>query len=390
MVPMAGTETGEGNPVVHGWTARGYERVREAFAANLSLGEDTGAAVSVYRYGNCVVDLWGGTAFPGGPEYPEDGLQLVYSTTKGIVALCLASLSDWGELDLDDRVVRYWPEFGECGKQEVSVREVASHQAGLPAFSLPTTVEDLCRWDRSTSALAAQAPEWLPGSAHGYHAVTLGYLLGEIVRRVSGQTVGTVLRERFGQPLDLRMWIGLPDSMATKVVPLYEDVPANGVGEVLAAAERDPTTMTGRVFANPPIDVGTLDNPSVYAAEIPAVNGVTDARSLARLYASVVDGPLRSIGAATVDSMRRSLVRGADLVLIDQPTHFGTGFMLSSPREPMLGQGSLGHNGRGGSLGFAHPESGISYGFVANRMALTPGPDRRNIRLIAAVKEAMA
>ena len=116
MVPMAGTETGEGNPVVHGWTARGYERVREAFAANLSLGEDTGAAVSVYRYGNCVVDLWGGTAFPGGPEYPEDGLELVYSTTKGIVALCLASLSDWGELDLDDRVVRYWPEFGECGR----------------------------------------------------------------------------------------------------------------------------------------------------------------------------------------------------------------------------------------------------------------------------------
>ena len=376
-------------PVVHGWTARGYEGVREAFATNLWLGEDTGAAVAIYRYGKCVVDLWGGVTFPGGPEYPEEALELVFSTTKGIVALCLASLYDSGELELDDLVARHWPEFGAFRKEEVTVRELASHQAGLPAFSLPTTIEDLHEWDRCASALGAQQPEWSPGSAHGYHALTIGYLLGEVVRRVSGQTVGAVLRDRFGRPMDLQTWIGLPESLVPRVVPLYEDAPANGVGQVLATAEKDPGTITGRTFGNPAINVENFDQPSIYGAEIPAVNGITDARSLARIYASVVDGPLRSISADTVNSMRRSLVRGPDLVLIDQPTHFGTGFMLSSPREPMLGRGSLGHNGRGGSLGFAHPESGISYGFVANRMALTPGPDRRNIRLIAALRDAI-
>ena len=374
---------------VKGWTAAGYEGVREAFAANLRIGEDLGAAVCVYRHGECMVDLWGGVMTRDGDAYPEDALEVVFSSTKGLTALCLASLVESGEIELDTPVSQYWPEFARAGKQEITVRTVAAHQAGLPAFELPTSMAELADWPLCVRRLSEQRPLWEPGRWHGYHALTVGYLLGEVIRRATGQSVGAVLRERFARPLGLDAWIGLPEALGARVVPLEEVVPSAGEGAILSDAEQDPATFTGRAFTNPLINTANFDQSLAYTAEIPAVAGVTDARSLARAYAALVDGPLRRIGVPVVDEMGRMVVDGPDLVLIDQPTRFGTGFMLSSPREPMLGRGSLGHNGRGGSLGFAHPESGVSYGFVANRMVLAPGPDRRNTRLIAAVRDAL-
>lgn len=381
------TRTGQ---LVDGWTAPEFAGVRTAFESNLRVGDDLGAAVSVYRFGECVVDLWGGRRDDAGARYPQDALQLVFSTTKGLLALCLTSLVEERALELDASVADYWPEFAANGKAAITVRQLASHQAGLPAFDGTISLQDLGDWQLCVSRLAEQAPCWEPGSAHGYHAVTIGYLVGELIRRASGQTVGALFRERFGVPLSLDAWIGLPDDKLGRVVPLVEPTPSNGVGAILADAEAAPETLTHRALANPPVNSANFNDATVFAPEIPGVNGITDARSLARLYSTVVDGPLRRFSPAVVDEMRTAQVDGPDLVLVDQPTRFGVGFMLAAPREPMLGPGSFGHNGRGGSLAFAHPESGIAYGFVANRMVIDPAPDRRNARLLSAVFESLA
>lgn len=380
--------SGSAEPFVDGWTAPGFDGVRAAFETNLHLGEDLGAAVCIYRHGRCVVDLWGGRRLDGGP-YPREALHLVYSTTKGLAALCLALAVEEGAVELDAPVARYWPQFAAHGKAGITVRQLASHQAGLPGFQRSMPLEGLGDWDGCVDALAGQTPEWSPGRSHGYHAVTLGYLVGEVIRRATGRSVGRLFRERLGGPLSLDAWIGLPSTAHSRVELLFEAAPDAGIGAALREREATAGTLTNQAFTNPTIGVESFNNPITFTPEIPAVNGISDARSLARAYAAVVDGPLRIIGEKVVDEMRAIQVDGPDLVLVDQPTRFGIGFLLASPREPMLGTGSFGHNGRGGSLAFAHPESGVSFGFVANRMVLDPGPDRRSTRLIAALREAL-
>jgi len=377
-------------PRIWGWTARGYEVVRDAFAANLRVGEDIGAAVAVYRFGECVVDLWGGAVCQDGDPYPEDALQVVFSATKGLTTLCLAALVEDGLVDLERPVAAYWPEFGQGGKETITVRQLASHQAGLPAFDAPVGPAEIVAWDTCVELLAGQEPLWVPGSSHGYHPVTFGFLVGEVIRRASGLSVGKFFQERFARPLGLDAWIGLPRSAYGRVVPEVEAAVGDGIGRVFSDAEATAGTLTNRAFSNPTVDVATFGDPALFGAEIPAVNGICDARSLARAYSSVVEGPLRLLGSSVVDEMRKVVVDGPDRVLVDLPTRFGTGFMLASLREPMLGAGSFGHNGRGGSLAFAHPESGVAYGFVANRMVLEPGPDRRNTRLLSAVSLAVS
>jgi CubicO group peptidase (beta-lactamase class C family) len=372
-----------------GWTAPGFESLRTAFESNLRVGDELGASFAVFRHGECVADLWGGHKTPGGDRYPEDALQFVFSTSKGLLGLCLAALVDDDAIDLDAPVAYYWPEFAEAGKATISVRQAASHQAGLPGFTTPTTLSDLGDWDKCAAKLAAQEPYWTPGEHHGYHAITIGYLIGEVIRRVTDKTVGQFFRDTFADSLEIDAWIGLPPEQAARVVALVEPRPANGVGDILIRAEKTPDTMTNIATGNPPIPANHLNNPKVWEFEIPSLNAIADARSLARVYSSVVDGPLRSISEQTIREMTVTHVDGSDLVLIDQPTRFGACFMLAAPREPMLGPGSFGHNGRGGSLAFAHPRSGITYAFVTNRIVNDPAPDRRNTRLLAALTESL-
>jgi CubicO group peptidase (beta-lactamase class C family) len=376
-------------PRVEGAVASGYEPVREAFATNLRVGEDVGAAVCIYRHGECVVDLWGGTIRRGGPYYQQDALQLLFSTSKGLVALCLAKLVDLGEVDLNSPVSKYWPEFAQGGKEAITVLDLATHQAGLSAFEATTSLADLADWSLCVGRLAKQSPAWRPGSAHGYHAVTFGYLLGEVIARVTGVSIGMAFRRFFGDPLNLNAWIGLPALEYARVVPLIEIKPPDEFGQFLANAESSPRSFTNRAFRNPVIDSHSFNQPTMFSSEIPAVNAISDARSLARLYATAVAGPLRMLSEGTVARVSAPQVDGNDLVLVDQPTRYGVGFVVSSAREPMLGSGSFGHNGRGGSLGFAHPESGVSYGYVANQMLTEPSPDRRNTRLLAALRECV-
>ena len=228
---------------VRGSVDPAFERVGQAFATNLAVGDDLGASVAVYHHGRCVVDLTGGETRDGA-SYPHDALQLFYSVTKGVTTFCLMHLASQGKLELDALVTRYWPEFGQAGKAAITVRQLLSHQAGLSSLAEPVTMAELADWDHVTARLAAQQPYWQPGTAHGYHALTFGFLAGELVRRISGKSVGTYLQDVFAKPMGLELFVGLPANLRDRVQLLF-DAPANpALGRALAEAAMNPRSLT--------------------------------------------------------------------------------------------------------------------------------------------------
>lgn len=364
----------------------GFGRVRDAFAENFAQHAEVGAAVAIFAHGRPVVDLWGGLAdADAGTPWREDTLQWVYSTTKGATAICAHILAERGELDIDAPVARYWPEFAAEGKENIPVRWLLSHRAGLAAIDRPITLEDVVAWTPVIAAIEAQAPNWEPGTAHGYHAMTFGYLVGEVVRRVSGESLGTFFRNNVAKPLGLDFWIGLPESeepRASRTIPAPR--PANL--EELRRQWLESMPLTARVFSNPELPDDAANLRTVHAAEIPAISGMTTARSLARMYAATigdVDG-VRLLRPETVDALRKTESRGPDRILSVE-THFGLGFMLPSTFSPMGPDGCFGHPGAGGSVGFADPGAGLVFGYVMNRMDANLAGDPRPRALVAAM-----
>ena len=380
---------------INGKVAPGFEQVKDAFAANFEHHGDVGAAFSLYHHGKKVVDLWGGVVDEeSGRPWAEDSIALVFSSTKGATAICAHLLAQRGELDLDAPVAQYWPEFAAAGKQDIPVRWLLSHQVGLPIFDNPLTVEKFLDWETPVKTLAAQSPIWEPGSAHGYHAATYGWLVGEVVRRISGKSLGTFFADEVAEPLGLDFWVGLPENEESRVVPIMsvnlqeDEIDEQALTEQrrqLRAAARDPESLLNR-----PSTKGVLEPNSraYHAAEIPAGNGITDARSLARMYASLigdgVDG-VRLLNDETVARASAEQVKGRDEVL-QILTRFGLGFSLHSESSSLGQDGAFGHSGAGGSLGFADPQAGIGFGYVMNKMQLE---DTRTINLIAAVHESL-
>ncbi|MGW2725315.1 serine hydrolase domain-containing protein [Streptomyces sp. NPDC001492] len=369
--------------------AKDFAQLRDALETNLRTGDDKGAMVAVYRHGALVADLWGGVSQDGRTPYPRDALQVVFSVSKALLGLMVTAMLDDGLIALGHPVARYWPEFAAGGKELVTLGELLAHQAGLPAFATPMTPGGLADWQRCVDDLAGQTPLWKPGSAHGYHALTMGYLAGEIIRRVTGHTPGDYLRTRFAEPLEAEVWIGLPPALGHRVERHVVADPAPGIGEVRRVRQADPAAITHRVLTNPEITFPVFDTPPMWGPEIPGANAIGDARSLARLMATAVDGPLRSLSPEAVAVATAQQGYGPDLVLVDQPSRFGTLFMLASPREPMLGTRCFGHNGAAGALAFADPESGISFAYVGNRAHPDPTPHRRIHRLLSAVRDAL-
>jgi CubicO group peptidase (beta-lactamase class C family) len=372
---------------VQGFVAPGYEPVREAFADNFERRGEVGAACCIHVHGRPVVDLWGGVTTPGGTTlYTADTLQLVASTTKGVVAIAAHMLAQEGKLDFDAPVTRYWPEFGAEGKQSMPVRWLFSHRAGLAAIDRPVSLEDVYAWDPVADALAAQRPLWEPGSAHGYHVGTFGWLAGEVIRRVSGKSVGRFVAEKLAQPLGLEFWIGLPDHLKTRVAPLIAPPPPTGPPDVFTARLLDPSTLLHRAFINPMLLPNTLNEPGFWAAEIPAANGIGTARSVSRLYAACI-GEVDGERILKPDTLGRAIEvqsAGEDLVL-GYETRYATGFQRSFPFRPMAGEGSFGHYGMGGSVGFADLELGFSFAYVMNQMLPSGGVDRRPAALVEAL-----
>ncbi len=385
---------------VRGTVSEGFEPVRDAFVRNFEQRGDRGAAVAVYRGGHKVVDLWAGTRdVDGGEPWAVDTAQVVRSVTKGVSAAVVLLLHQRGQIDLDAPVGTYWPEFKAAGKDRVVVRQLLSHRAGLPVLDRPLTPARALDGVSGPSALAAQRPAWEPGTDHGYHAHTYSWLIGELVRRVTGRTVGRWVAEEIARPLGLDFWIGLPEAEAHRVGrigPVDEPPTAAGGGlklrpkRAVADAYADPDSLTRRAFAA--VDPLPDENDPAYrVAELPGSGGISTARALARFYASTigeVDGGPRLFAPATLTLARTEEAAGPDRVLMVN-TRFGLGYMLHGPAAPLLGPGSFGHPGRGGSLGFADPESGIALGYVTNGLRKGVTADPRAQALIRAVRSAL-
>lgn len=381
---------------INGTVADGFGAVADAFERNFTEHGELGAAFSVVVDGEVKADLWGGIADQRtGRPWSADTLQLVFSTTKGAAAICIARLVEAGLISYGDTVATYWPEFAASGKGEITIAQMMSHQAGLPYPVADLSFDDLIAVTPVVEALAAQAPVWEPGTQHGYHAVTYGWLAGELLRRVDGRSLGTYFAEEVAGPLGLEFWIGLPESEEPRVSRL-EQAPAPDDPNVVALMEQfmGPGTMAFKALTVNGAMAGGGENAfnsrAVHGTEMPAANGITTARSLARMYAATVgsvDG-IRLIDDDTVVAASAEAVNGPDAVLVF-PSQFGMGFMLEGTLTPMFGPRSFGHAGAGGSLGYADPDANIGYGYVMNQMASGIAGDPRTVNLTEAVRASL-
>ncbi|MFI0188374.1 serine hydrolase domain-containing protein [Streptomyces sp. NPDC017082] len=387
---------------VNGTVAEGFEPVREAFAANFTLLGERGAAVAVYRDGHRVVDLWAGVrdidGAAGAAPWERGTAQIVRSATKGIAAAALLLLHQRGVLDLDAPAGVYWPEFKAAGKERTRVRHLLAHRAGVPVLDRPLTPAEAADPELGAAAVAAQAPVWEPGTDHGYHAHTYGWLTGELLRRVTGRPVGEWVAEEIAGPAGAELWLGLPAAergRAGRVGPA--DVPESAGGlrirpkRAVAEAYAAPDSLTRRAFAAI-TPVADENDPGYRAAVLPASNGIATADGLARFYAALigeVDGGTRLFTPETMELARAEQSAGPDRVLVTG-TRFGLGYMLHGAASPLLAPGSFGHPGRGGALGFADPEHGIAFGYVTNGFRPGVTADPRAQALVRAVRAALA
>lgn len=386
-----------------GFVAPGWEGVLAAFEHNLTEGEDVGAGVAVYHRGQKVVDLTGGR-FEAGQErpYDSDTLQLVFSTTKGIAAIAVAICVQRGLLAYDRPVAEYWPEFAAHGKGGATVAQLLSHQCGLFSVQGDISLAEALDWGTVTARLADTAPEWEIGSTHGYHALTYGWLAGELVRRVdpAHRGIGQFVREEIAGPVGVECYIGLPEEHEGRVSPLIGGLGGDAVEDPAVRQMMEmfmgPGTNAGRALSlNGAFTATDGSNPfntrAIHAAEIPAANGVTNAHALARIYAATmapVDG-VQLLTDDVRDAARRPVTpeNEPDACLI-VPTAFGMGFMTPSMFMPFAGAGCYGHPGAGGSVAFAQPERQMALGYVMNKMAGNLANDVRAMALIQAAAAA--
>ena len=364
--------------------------VRDALEANFASQVELGASVAVTVGGQSVVDLWAGAANPAGDPWLEDTIVNVYSTTKTMAGLCVLMCADRGLVDFDAPVAEYWPEFAANGKEGVLVRHVMSHSAGLSGFDPPMQAEDLYDWDRIVSQLAGQVPWWEPGTASGYHSVTQGYLQGEIVRRVTGRSIGTFFRQEVAEPLDADFHIGLDarhDSRVGEMVP-PSVVARDGEEFVKALTDggvTDPVAV--RTHLSCPLDATEPRTRAWRGAEIPAAGGTGNARSVARIHSvlacgGTLDG-VTLLSPATLDRALEPSVSGVDKVL-GVPMTFGMGFGLSSEFMPLPNDRTMFWGGWGGSLALIDLENQTSIAYVMNKMADSLVGDTRGASLAAA------
>jgi CubicO group peptidase (beta-lactamase class C family) len=354
-----------------------FGAVARAFERNFAERGEVGAAVCVYVDGHPVVDLWAGLAHrEAGDEWRRDTMVVLNSTTKGFTATVAHLLVERGLLDLDAPVASYWPEFGANGKQEIPVRWVLSHRAGVPALDQPPRLEEIVAWTPVVAAVARQKPIWPPGTAHGYHAQTFGWMVGEIVRRITGKTIGRFYADEIASRFGIDFWIGLPPEQRARVATSYRpDRPAgrNRSNELTLRALSGWTTHE-------------MNLPALQEAEIPSSNGIGTARAIARHYAALigeVDGA-RILEAQTLAAACEVQSDGPDRVFGVQ-TRGGLGFVLAPSLGVPSGPRAFGHPGLGGSLGFADPGGGVAFGYAPNQLSGVPFGDVRTASLVEAL-----
>lgn len=389
---------------VHGSCEPKFQAVRQEFERNFEQRGEVGASVCVTVHGQTVVDLWGGKAnAETDAAWNEDTVSIVFSSTKGATAICAHILASRGQLDLDAPVAKYWPEFAQSGKEHIPVKMLLNHQAGLPAVRDPLPQGAYADWDLMVNTLAKQEPFWEPGTRNGYHALTFGWLVGEVVRQASGKSLGSFFQDEIADPLGLDFWIGLPEDKEARVAPMI-------------AAEPDPDSLFFQEIAKP----GSLqslvllnsggymgaepeyDTRAAHAAEIGGAGGITNARGLAGMYEPLAlggkKGGVELVNADTLARMGRvSSSTGRDAVLV-MPTRFALGFMKTMDNRGesvgvqdsvLTSEEAFGHVGAGGSFGFADPKAGMSFGYTMNRMGAGASLNERGQSLVDAVYRAL-
>ncbi|HEY1972826.1 MAG TPA: serine hydrolase domain-containing protein [Pseudonocardia sp.] len=387
--------------LIDGCCAPGFAEVRAEFTRNFTDRGDIGAALCVRVDGAVVVDLWGGTADPGtGRAWEADTPVMVWSATKAATALCAHLLADRGALSLDDQLVRFWPEFAGAGRDAITVGMVLSHQAGLPHLRQRLPRDAYLDPEAMAERLTTEPPFWAPGTRHGYHAATFGWLLGEVVRRTTGQSIGEFFAGEIAGPQGLDFWIGLPATRDAAVAPCIRAAPPPP-GTPLPAnmdlAMRDPESIPALIFGNTGGYFSASNTPPAWRAQIPAINGIASARGLAGLYAALpgIGGSL--VGEGTVAAMSSVRSAGFDQSL-RLPTRFAAGFQKTwdNRAEPLprrhnlvMSESAFGHVGFGGCVGLGDPAAGLALGYTLNRHGTSIVADERGQALIDATYRAL-
>lgn len=362
-------------PAIKGTCDARFEGVREAFARNFAEAGELGASVAVALNGELVVDLWAGHVDREQTRpWERDTLALVYSSTKGIVALAAHMLADRGLIDFEAPVADVWPEFAQAGKEALPLRYLLTHEAGLPVVDEDLPLGAELDWDVMAGALSRQAPIWEPGEKTGYHAATFGWLVGEVIRRVSGRSVGAFIREEIAGPLGVDFLLGFGPEEDHRVSDLHlAQVPLNELPSLAAAALLEPTSLAARTFNIAPRGPDKGRNSRAYrGSEQPGSNGHTNARALATIYGALgVGGAWQDHRLLSEEGVRRAgapLTSGRDIVL-QTPVRRTLGFMMPVPGTPdPRGENAFGHAGMGGSLGFCDTDAGLGFGYAMNQM----------------------
>lgn len=385
--------------LLHGEVAPGYEGVRDAFAASFDGKPEMGAALAVLRRGILVVDLHGGVADArSGRMWSDDTLSVIFSCTKGLVSILAARLVQEGRLDYDAPVSRYWPEFAAAGKSGVLVRHLLAHRSGLSAPREPIATAQLGDWDAVAAGLAAQEPLWSPGTGYAYHALTHGWLVGEVLRRITGQTVGQYFNELIAAPLQAEAWIGLPSALHSRVAHLRAGPSLTALTRQLAAARVEGTVdwseraMTlGGALPEELVDERTgFNDAAIRSAEIPGAGGISSARALATIWSATVTetAGVRLLEDATIATATAVQTEGPPVWDIPGPwPRWGMGFQLDSEPRRYLSPSGFGHDGAGGQSAFADPDAGIGFAFLTNQMEAVD--DHRATRIIDALRNTL-
>jgi len=359
-------------PAIHGTVAPGFESARRAFEENFARAGDyqeVGASFAAFHKGKCVVDLWGGFRDRTRTKpWKRDTLINIWSSTKGVTATAIAVLVDRGQLAYEDLVTKHWPEFGANGKEKITVAQVMSHRAGLNGFAEPTTIEDMYDWNACVAKLGRQKPAWLPGTASSYHAMTYGWLAGELVRRISRKSIGAFVREEIAAPLDADVFIGLPRSQEPRVAEM--------IGPKSVAPVPPLSEIAALCLVNPQQNPEAPNTRAWRAAAIPAANGQASAMGLARIYAALAgDGSLEGksiLSSKTIARMTTPTTNNGDRdMMLGFVDAWGMGMALNRPGIYGPNARAFGHSGWGGSFGCADPDAQLSIGYVCNQM----GPD---------------
>jgi CubicO group peptidase (beta-lactamase class C family) len=385
---------------VNGFVANGFEKIQKTFQEIISEAPDSGAAVSIWHEGENVVNLWGGIANRDTKAaWVEDTKVVVFSSTKGLMSLALALLFQAGKFSYEDLVSKYWPEYQNAGKEKTTIGQLVSHQAGVPYFAEDIDQEQVINWDYMVSKIEQEAPLWQPGSAYAYHAITHGWLTGELVRRVSGMSPGEYLAREISAPLYADTWLGLPLELEFEVAPSYVHPELTSFFADLEKKNTGPgnflirsLTLGGAFSINLVGKNKDFNSLAVHAAEIPGAGGISTAYGISKIWSSVVhqtDG-VRLLSDESIAHVTKVQSEGKPFTDLEPPySKFGMGFQLDSAARRYLTNSSFGHDGAGGQCAFADPEHKIGFAFVTTEMRGGEVQDDRATKMIEDLREAL-